>query len=85
MESGEFVESTIAEYLDEEEALISSLRLDNTRLFSLHPSNIVRFDALLPRDQDEVLSYLRTRRERMGLAYLASRPVRVGEGGILPE
>ena len=85
MESGEFVESVIAEYLDEEEALIDALALQDTRLFSLHPSNIVRFDAMLPRDKAEVLAYLRQRRSQMSPAYLDSRPVRFGEGGIMPE
>ena len=81
--SGTFVENTVAEYLDETEALVSRLELDHCRYFALHPSNIVRVDAVLPRDKAELLREIRLTRERMSAETLASRPRRFGEGAVL--
>ena len=81
--SGAFVENTVAEYLDETEALVSRLELDHCRYFALHPSNIVRVDAMLPRDKAELLREIRLTKERMSAETLASRPRRFGEGAVL--
>ena len=81
--SGTFVENTVAEYLDETEALVSRLELDHCRYFALHPSNIVRVDAMLPRDKAELLREIRLTKERMSAETLASRPRRFGEGAVL--
>ena len=83
MQDGTFVESTFGEYLDEEELLVSRLELDDCRYFGLHPSNIVRVDARLPRDKAELLREIRRMRERLSEAQLSSRPRRFGEGAIL--
>ena len=77
------VENTVAEYLDETEALVSRLELDHCRYFALHPSNIVRVDAMLPRDKAELLREIRLTKERMSAETLASRPRRFGEGAVL--
>ena len=81
--SGAFVENTVEEYLIEEEILIEELELENYRYFGLHPSNIFRVDARLPRDKDELLREIRNLRRRMRRQTLDSRPGRFGEGGIV--
>lgn len=83
LQSGKFVENTIGEYLDEEEQLVENLKLDNCRFFGLHPSNIVRVDALLPRDKDAILDEICLTRQRMSAEILSSRPRRFGEGAVL--
>ena len=84
LQSGAFVENTIAEYLDEEEALVSALELKrDCRWFGLHPSNVVEVDAMLPRDRDRLLSLIRRTRAELTPQQLASRPERFGEGIIV--
>lgn len=83
MRSGVFAENTVGEYLDETEALVSRLELEHCRYFALHPSNIVRVDAMLPRDKDELLREIRLTKAHMSAETLASRPRRFGEGAVL--
>ena len=83
LRSGAFVESTVAEYLDEMETLVTRLEPERCRVFALHPSNIVRADAILPRDKAAMLQEIRTTRQRMNAQTLASRPRRFGEGAVL--
>jgi len=83
MKSGAFMENTVGEYLDEEEKLVGLLKLENCRYFGLHPSNIVRVDAMLPRDQEELLREIRATRKYLSADQLNSRPRRFGEGAVL--
>ncbi len=82
MRSGAFVESTFGEYLDEEEALLQALTLDDCAFFGLHPSNVVQMRGRLRRDREALLAGVR--RARLELTdRLDQRPVRTGEGGIV--
>lgn len=83
MQTGKFTECTIAEYLEEEEILVSNLDLHFCEYFALHPSNIVRADLMLPKEKDLLLQKIRQTRSRMSPETLASRPSRAGEGGII--
>ncbi len=83
IQSGAFVECTVREYLEEEETLVRALELDNCRWFGLHPSNIVRVDAFLPRDKERLLREIQTTKTGMSEAQLESRPQRFGEGAVL--
>ena len=82
MKNGSFVESTVSEYLDEEEELLELIDLKDCYLFGLHPSNIVRMHGSLPGDKAAMLELIRKKREQLG-DRLHERPVRYGEGGVL--
>ncbi len=84
MQSGAFVESSFGEYLDEEEALLRALTLDDCFFFGLHPSNVARLRGWLNRDRAALIAGVEeTRRALRGR--LDQRPVRAGEGGIVPD
>ena len=83
MRSGAFAENTVAEYLDETELLVSRLELERCRYFALHPSNIVRTDAMLPEGKAALLQEIRMTRRYTSAETLASRPRRFGEGAVL--
>lgn len=82
MRTGRFVQSTIGEYIDEEEILIEHLDLDNSLFFGLHPSNVVRMYGRLPEDKDDLLKELKNTRKRLETK-LNERPKRSSEGSIL--
>lgn len=82
IQNGRFVESTIGEYLDEEEELLKLLELTDCYLFGLHPSNIVTMHGNLPEDKAVMLDLIRKRREELANR-LDERPVRYGEGAVL--
>lgn len=82
LQSGAFVESSFGEYLDEEEALLRALTLDDCCFFGLHPSNVVRLRGLLNRDRAELIAEVQKTRRRLR-GRLDQRPVRADEGGIL--
>ena len=82
MRSGAFQESTLGEYLDEEETLLRALTLDNCFFFGLHPSNVVQMRGWLSRDKEALIAEVQDRRMRLN-EHLDQRPVRAGEGGII--
>ena len=82
MRSGSFAEPTFGEYLEEEEALLAQLALEDTYFFGAHPSNVVPMRGVLPRDREAMLNAIRETRIRME-GRLDERPVRAGEGGII--
>ncbi len=82
MRSGRFRESTFGEYLDEEEALVQALALEDCVFFGLHPSNVVQTRGRLSRDRDALLAGIRGARRRLR-DRLDQIPVRTGEGGII--
>ncbi len=83
MKSGVFKENTVGEYLEEEEILVSGLELDHCRYFALHPSNIVRFDAMLPEGKADLLREIQATRKNLSSEKLNSYPRRFGEGAVL--
>ena len=80
--SGACRESTFGELLDEEEALLGQLKLENTFLLSNHPSNVVPIQGLLPRDTEALLREIREARFELQ-DRLDQIPVRGSEGMIL--
>jgi radical SAM superfamily enzyme YgiQ (UPF0313 family) len=82
MQSGAFVEPTFGEYLEEEEALLNRLMLEDTYFFGAHPSNVLPMRGILPRDKEAMLNAVRETRTRMGNK-LDEHPIRAGEGGII--
>lgn len=82
MRTGKFVQSTIGEYIAEEEILIEHLDLDNSLFFGLHPSNVVRMYGRLPEDRDALLKEIKNTRRRLK-PKLNERPKRSSEGSIL--
>ena len=82
MQRGAFAEPTFGEYLEEEEALLERLRLEDTYFFGVHPSNVLPMRGVLPRDREAMLNAVRETRIRMGNK-LNERPIRAGEGGIV--
>ncbi len=80
--SGAFRENTFGEYLEEEERLISLLKLKNCYFFGLHPSNVVQMYGTLDRDQERLLSEIRRQRTLLE-EILDQRPLRSGEGAII--
>jgi len=83
MASGTFTENTVGEYLEETEELILNLELEGCRWFALHPSNIMRADAYLPRDKNELLQRIGYVRSMLSPQQLASVPQHYGEGAVL--
>ena len=82
MRSGSFLESTFGEYLDEEEAFLKELEMENCYYFGLHPSNVVQMHGNLPEDKGRMLEHVKSVRMRLGRR-LDQRPFRYGEGVIL--
>ena len=82
MRSGKFRDSTIGEYLDEEETLLSGLELKNSRYYSTHPSNISGLKGRLPGDKERLLSELSARRAELS-GILDRLPAKKGEEGII--
>ena len=82
MRNGAFAEPTFGEYLEEEEALLAQLALEDTYFFGAHPSNVVPMRGVLPRDREAMLRAIRETRIRME-GRLDEHPVRAGEGGIV--
>lgn len=82
IQSGAFTEPTFGEYLEEEEALLEGLMLEDTYFFGAHPSNVLPMRGILPRDREAMLDAILETRIRMG-SRLNERPIRAGEGGII--
>lgn len=82
MRSGKFRDSTIGEYLDEEETLLSMLELNNSRYYSTHPSNISGLKGRLPADKERLLSELSARRAELS-DILKRLPAKYGEEGVI--
>ena len=58
-EKGEFRECTPLQYLEEEEALLSAIRLPDCIYFGVHYSNIVRLLGRIPKDREVMLAKIR--------------------------
>ena len=82
MQSGAFRESTFGEYLEEEEALLRALTLEDCQFFGLHPSNVVCMSGRLSRDREALIDEVRATRLQLR-DRLNERPRRAGEGGII--
>ena len=82
MQSGRFKESTIGEYLDEEEFLLNSIDIP-CYYFGLHPSNVVPMHGMLPQDKDALLSAIQNTKNSFSPTQLASIPQRADEGAII--
>ena len=82
IQNGSFRESTFGEYLDEEEALLQALTLDDCFFFGLHRSNVVQMRGWLSRDKDALLAEVQNTRRRL-CDQLDQIPARAGEGGII--
>lgn len=80
---GTFIESTIADYLEEEKILLENLDLSNTFMFSLHPSNVVRFQGYFDENKDLFLDHIQKTYDSLSPEQLSSIPKRLGEGGII--
>ena len=85
MQSGQFQELTIGEYLEEEELFLQHLDVDQCFLFGLHPSNVIRLQGWLSRDKEKLLGFVEDHRRQLSREQLRSIPVRKGEGGIVYE
>lgn len=83
MISGAFAENTIGEYLEEEEAFIRALAVDNSYYFGLHPSNIVPLAGWLSKEKDVLLGKLSEKKQRLSIDQLNQKPVRYGEGAVV--
>ena len=83
MQSGEFVENTVGEYLEEEEAFLKALDVDDCFYFGLHPSNIVGLYGNLGTERRKMLAAIERKRKSLREAQISSRPVRRGEGAIV--
>lgn len=82
MRTGRFLQSTIGEYIDEEEILLENLDLSGSLFFGLHPSNVVRMYGRLPGDKGTLLNEIKNTRIRLK-DKLNMRPERSSEGSIL--
>lgn len=81
MKSGKFIESTIGEYIDEEEILLQNIELRDTLFFGLHPSNVLRLYGRLPDDKDALLREIKAQKIKLE-DKLDSKPIRRSEGSI---
>lgn len=82
MQSGDFMEPTFGEYLDEEELLLHLLSLDRCLYFGLHPSNVAPMQGILQRDKADMLAEIQNCRKELA-GHLNERPRRCGEGAIV--
>ena len=83
IQNGEFQESTIGEYIEEEEILLKALTLQQSYYFGLHPSNVIRMHGILAQDKEALLEHIHQRREQLSVEQLNAIPQRFGEGGII--
>lgn len=83
MESGEFAENTVEEYLEEEEAFLNALDVQDCFYFGLHPSNIVGLYGELGTERDRMISMIHHKRKKLSQTQLTSKPVRCGEGVVI--
>ena len=85
MQSGQFKECTMGEYLEEEELFFQHLDVDQCFMFGLHPSNAIRLQGWLGRDREKLLEFIAERRNSLTQKQLDTIPKRKGEGGIVDE
>ena len=83
LQTGEFTENTIGEYLEEEEAFLKALDVNNCFYFGLHPSNVVGLYGDLGTQRHEMLRHLAERKEKLTPEQLSRIPCRRGEGAIV--
>ena len=85
VQTGQFRECTVAEYLDEEEVFLRHLEVDQCFFFGLHPSNAIRLQGWLNRDTERLIGFVEDHRRQLREDQLNSIPKRKGEGGIFYE
>lgn len=83
LHAGTFQESTIGEYMEEEEILLEHLNITNCYYFGLHPSNVVRMQGFLSEDKEKLLAHLRQQRSHLTKEQLSTIAKRVQEGSIV--
>lgn len=84
MQSGDFSENSLGEYLEEEEAFLNALDARDCLYFGLHPSNVVGLYGNLKHEKQNMLRQLQQKRKELTPDQLRSIPRRGGEGMILP-
>lgn len=80
--AGNFEESTLGEYIEEEIALVEGLELEDCTFFGLHVSNPVPVIGQLPRDKEVLIDALRDGMERIPQWALDSHPSKGAEGRL---
>ena len=81
MKSGRFAESTVGEYLEEEELFLEHLQVDDCFFFGAHPSNVCRMYGWLMDNQEEMIHAVRETRSDLA-DRLDQIPQRGGEGAL---
>lgn len=79
---GEFVESTLGQYIDEEVDFVSQLEMENCVFFGTHISNPVGVSGFLPRDKQAIIDELLEGKAEFPQAILDSHPTKGREGMI---
>ena len=79
--NGRFRESTIGEYLEEEECFLEHLQVDDCFFFGAHPSNVCRLYGWLKDNQEEMIHAVRETRSDLA-DRLDQIPQRGGEGAL---
>lgn len=83
LQTGDFEENSVEQYLEEEEAFLRALDLRDCFYFGLHPSNVVPLYGNLPAQRAEMLRTIDVRRKKLSPAHLHAKPLRRSEGAIL--
>ena len=82
VESGEFQECTLGDYIGEEIEFLRGLELDDCAFFGLHVSNPVKVFGMLPQDKERLLDELERGMERFPQWQLATTPTKGAEGRL---
>ena len=80
---GAFRECTVGQYIEEERAFLSDLRVEDCVFFGAHVSNPVPVVGMLGKDREALLAALDEGRRSLDPALLSSRPSKGAEGRIL--
>lgn len=83
LRDGSFRENTVAEYLEEEEAFVRDLDLENCLYFGVHPSNIAGLYGDVNRDKPELLRTIAQVRGALDDTQLDRVPRRQAEGAVM--
>lgn len=83
MERGEFVENTVEQYLEEEEAFLKALDGKDCFYFGLHPSNIVGLYGDVATEREKMLDMIAQKRKTLRKEQLMSVPRRRAEGAVI--
>ena len=80
---GEFVESTLGQYIDEEMMFLRQLQMDDCIFFGTHISNPVGVAGRLPSDKQALLDALQEGKDDFPRQMLDSHPTKGSEGLII--